>query len=520
MEAPDASAFIKETITRFSRALVLVPSNWEADEVEVLLPDMWDVLRIEDVDERLHPFQESTYRCLVLANRYDGIDLPGEQCEVILISGLPTGTHLQERFLYEAVGAKSVLRERIRTRLMQGMGRATRSRTDHAVVLMAGETLIDFLRDPGNLVGLRAELQAELGYGLYLAQEEYDLAEIVDSFLERDAEWDEAEKYLTSQADEADLMLPAGAEQLHLSALSEIRASEAAWRGEPAQAAAYAQAAVRSLTVGAVAAYRTFWKVLAAHWAAQHASATGDPVDARIAAELGRDAVASARTRAWRPPAPEVAVDADAETLDSRAVRIAAKLQEVARSPRADRYIAKLAADLGSNSAVQFECGIERMGQMLGFEAIRPNLIAAPDGAWRDGGDQILWEAKSEQDADGVISASLVRQANTHPTWVVRELGWEAIDEAVTVLATPRSELDEAATAVAVESLFLLSLEAVRELGEATAALWRELIGEVPGLGLRDTVDRVTRELATRSLDTATLKERLSVNQIASAEPV
>ncbi len=520
MQAADASAFIKETIARFTRALVLVPSNWEAEEVTVLLPEGWDVLRIDDVDERLHPFQESTYRCLVLANRYDGIDLPGDQCEVILISGLPTGTHLQDRFLYEAAGAKSALRERIRTRLMQGMGRATRSRNDHAVVLMAGESLIDFLRDRGNLVGLRAELQAELGYGLYLAQGEHDLNAIIESFLERDADWDEAEQYLTGQADEADLEPPAGAEQLQRSATSEVLASEAAWRGELGQASVHAQAAVRSLTVGAVGAYRTFWKVLAAHWAAQHAEATGDPVDARVAAELGRDAAASARTRAWRPPVPAVAVNADAEALDTRAMRIASKLQEIARSPRGDRYIESLAIELGKDSAPAFERGIERMGQMLGFEAVRPNLTAAPDGAWRDGSDQILWEAKSEQQVDGVVSAGMVRQANTHPTWVRRELDWASNNEAITILVTPRRELDEAATAVANEGLYLMGLDSVRQLGEMTTELWRALIGEVHGLSLRETADRVSRELVNRGLDTDAMRQSLMETPIARANVV
>ena len=107
----------------------------------------------EDVDDRLEPFRSAEACALVLANRYDGIDLPGDACRVILIVGLPTGTHLQERCLFEEVGASSALRERIRTRLMQGMGRATRSRSDRAVVILTGEELLLVFAGPGQPFG-------------------------------------------------------------------------------------------------------------------------------------------------------------------------------------------------------------------------------------------------------------------------------------------------------------------------------------------------------------------------------
>lgn len=519
MQPEESLAFIQRTVARFARALVLVPSQWEADEAEVLLPDGWEVMGIRDVDERLHPFQESTYRALVLANRYDGIDLPGEQCELILVGGLPTGTHLQERFLFATVGAKSALRERIRTRLMQGMGRATRSRTDRAVVLMAGEALVDFLREPANLTGLRPELQAELSYGMYLAREGEDLDAVVDAFVGKSEGWEGAEQYLREEAERAGVDPPDGMAQLEESAPDEVLACEAAWRGDPWEACLRAQAVVRRLTLGSVGPYRTVWKVLAAHWAAQHATATRDAVDVRIAHELARDAQAAARALTWRPALPDVEIPDDAAELDGRSVRLAGLLQRMAGSRRVDRHVQQLEEWISSDSATEFELGIERMGSMLGFDAVRPNTQASPDGAWRDAGDQILWEAKSEQHGNGPLSAEVVRQAGTHPTWVQRELDWQAAEDAIVLVASPRETVDASARAVVPDNVYLVSIEAVRELATATADLWRSLIGAVKGLALSDSAQRIARELAARGLQTGELKDRLAARQIAEIPP-
>jgi hypothetical protein len=153
---------------------------------------------------------------------------------------------------------------------------------------------------------------------------------------------------------------------------------------------------------------------------------------------------------------------------------------------------------------------------MLGFEAVRPNVQAAPDGAWRDGNTEILWEAKSEEDGDGVVSVNTVRQANTHLTWVERELDWESSNDAITVLVTPREKPDEAAIVVATENLYMTGLDSIRQIGEATTELWRTLIGQVHGLSLQETADRVTGELAIRGLDTETLKASLTKVRVAA----
>lgn len=515
-EVPKATETTRTILNESDRALVLVPSNAWKETAKVFLPEDWQVLEWKDVDNKLEPFRRATNSALILANRYDGIDLPGDDCDMILLAGLPRGADLLERFLIETAGAETALRERIRTRLVQGMGRATRSQTDRAVVVLAGEDLVDFLRNPQNLAGLRAEIQAEIEYGIYLATESEDVLPIIQSFLGIEDAWKEAEKYLRQQADEANISPPEGADQLQVSASLEVLASEAAWRGDFGEAAGYGQAAVRQLSGRPVAAYRTFMKVLAANWSAQHARGTGDPLDLRVAAELSRDASASARTREWLPPLPTVDSPAELNEIDGRSVRIAELIMPLHRSKRVDKYINEVEKWVGSTESARYEQGLQRLGEILGFEAIRPGVQASPDSAWRDGDDHILWEAKSEQLVGGSISAKIGRQASSHHRWVQRELDWSAEGTSITYLVSPRQEVDPAAIAVTEDLVYLCDLDSTARLADEAADFWRSLVPRLPGLSSVEIAQLASNELATRNLTAEGIRRRLDGRQIST----
>ena len=128
---------------------------------------------------------------------------------------------IRDRFLAETVAATELLRERIRCRIMQGMGRATRSRTDRATVLLSGQSLIDFLSNPDNQAALRAELQSEIEYALWLASEEHDLRDVIDDFVAGDIA--DLEVHLRDLADQADLSPPPGSDELHVAAGADDR---------------------------------------------------------------------------------------------------------------------------------------------------------------------------------------------------------------------------------------------------------------------------------------------------------
>jgi len=115
------------------RALILVPDDQVKARVREIFAADFPVLEAKDIERSMQPFTtNSDYPVLIVANRWKGIDLPGDDCRMLILVGLPAGAGLQERFLMERLGAASLLRDRIRTRVTQAMGRCTRDETDFA----------------------------------------------------------------------------------------------------------------------------------------------------------------------------------------------------------------------------------------------------------------------------------------------------------------------------------------------------------------------------------------------------
>lgn len=88
---------------------------------------------------------------VVMAQRYDGIDLPDDACRVLIIHGVPQGGSLADRADQAMRPNVAGTRNRIVNRLEQGLGRAVRSPVDFCAVLLVG-------RELGAFIGLRQTL--------------------------------------------------------------------------------------------------------------------------------------------------------------------------------------------------------------------------------------------------------------------------------------------------------------------------------------------------------------------------
>ena len=206
----------KASAKRAHRSLIITPSEREAARAtELFVPEDMPCLGKDDVKSGFEQLTGQENVVLVLANRYDGLDLPDDACRLIILFSLPFRTHLQERFLFETLRAREVLFERIRTRVTQGMGRATRNRRDHAAVIVVGEDLVDFLSRADVRAAMRPELQAEIGLGLAYADQQVDPLDALDAFLTPDhQERADIERYLQEQASNLRVIPPAGSEEL------------------------------------------------------------------------------------------------------------------------------------------------------------------------------------------------------------------------------------------------------------------------------------------------------------------
>ena len=127
-------------------------------------------MTIDHVSDGMEPFATTVHATCGLASRYDGLDLPGNACRVVVLEGKPDQDNLQDRFLSERVRAGAAIAERIRTRAVQGAGRCTRGPNDWAVVVVLGADLTKYLLWPETQRALEPELQAEIQFGVKTAK--------------------------------------------------------------------------------------------------------------------------------------------------------------------------------------------------------------------------------------------------------------------------------------------------------------------------------------------------------------
>ena len=106
------------------RSVVLTPSDQAAQAIVEDIKDSlgYEVYSGRDLEARKAEFVATDYAVAVIANRYDGIDLPNHDCRLIFVEGLPRTVNLQERFFVARMGASLLFNERIQTRVLQAVG--------------------------------------------------------------------------------------------------------------------------------------------------------------------------------------------------------------------------------------------------------------------------------------------------------------------------------------------------------------------------------------------------------------
>ena len=107
---------------------------------------------------------------------------------MLFIWNLPKTTNLQERFLITRMGASKLYAERIRTRIIQAVGRCSRNPSDYSIVCVIGDTIQNDLTKPEKIKQFAPELRAEIQFGLENSVDYSSVDDVIEQardFLER-----------------------------------------------------------------------------------------------------------------------------------------------------------------------------------------------------------------------------------------------------------------------------------------------------------------------------------------------
>ena len=448
-------------LQKINRGLILVPNDKSLQSWTSSLEDTYTILQSTDIEESLENFTKSNKpTVLVLASRYDGIDLPGDDCRFIIIDGMPAGSGLQEKFLLNRIGASSQLRNRIRTRITQAMGRCTRDENDYALVIILSADLTKWCCTSINTQGMHPELQAEIKLGLDNSEVEVDeFVEFGQEFFDQTSNWEEAENEIRDIRDSVERVPDDVAQALAQSMPHEIDYVYQSWNGQYEEAFKKATRVLDSLEGGSqLKPYVTFWYHQAATSAFLAWKESNKNIFRNSAISNLEEALKTSIENNWINklfPFLENSVDENNNLPWLEwFIQISGLLNEWGIvGGKYYQRVAKVQENIKNINAIPFENGLESLGQMLGAKTYKwkKDEQGKPDGLWIFGNlHAFVFEAKTEEGrteetANYGISLGTVTQAGRHEATVRAEKRIPDFVPCSTVLISPRQKLNEAA---------------------------------------------------------------------------
>jgi hypothetical protein len=478
--------FITENINKRDRTLILCPDNQTAEIIKFKLDECGvnhTYYYSGDIEESLDNFIADDKAVLILTNRYDGIDLAEDACRQLIIAGLPAAANLQERFLLSRLGIISILKDRIRTRFTQAAGRCTRGASDYSVVIPIGTDLFKYCQTKENREEMHPELHAELKFGLQQSgdNELNDLSELIDMFMEHGDEWDGAEEEIEYFRDNLVFKEDSRSDVLSSVVKNEVNFQYCLWNKRYDDALTQARKIVDSLSGDEFTDYRALWSYFAGSAALLHAQKSNDSNYLEICDQFFGIATKSSQTISWFSSlhSPKKSTESiDLDLLSGYAIEnIQAHIKKLGLvGPKFEDKINDIRDLISDNSSSNFELGITKLGQLLGFETNHPGSTATPDSVWTlNDNILVLFEAKSEEKDDGSVFVQTCRQAHGHHNWAKENISnYDDFDEKICVVISKKSKL--AAEAVAHSNdLYYIHIDEMREMFETISGIFRRI---------------------------------------------
>lgn len=192
---------VKNYTSHGINVMVLVPS-WERaikwQEIGAL------IIKKTNINDTIESLKTTIAGFYVLVNRYDGVDLSGDMCRVLVIDGYPSFTSYEQ--LYKELRLESVKASLKAQIIEQGLGRAVRSGSDFCTVYLMGKDLLQFIGNKSNLKYFTPVTRKQLKLGLSLLDGESkddSLKTITDTAnlcLIQDNNWREYHSEMLSEA--------------------------------------------------------------------------------------------------------------------------------------------------------------------------------------------------------------------------------------------------------------------------------------------------------------------------------
>lgn len=475
LESAGGDVEATKAILAARKALVMVPTYSRAQKWAgfAAAPDR------DRVTEAVNAFKAGKAPAkLLLAARYDGVDLPGDTCRVMVIDDLPMGVGPLERYLWERLELQNTLRTSIASRIVQSFGRISRGMSDHGVVVLTGDRLVQWLLIPRNAQLLPHFLQKQIKLGYEVsgsADTVEDMSSAIDQILARDQGWISAyDSYMKeAEAESADVDM----ETLVALAKNEAAFSQLMWDRDYVAAAKVLRGTLEDAFK--VSASTGAWHAL---WLG-YAYALANDLDSAL--ELYQRAHSVQKNI---PPIPRDGGEQAAADVPEQLVSVerlfTIRVDSALGLPKSlDGGLAHLD---GSGTSGQTEESLRVLGELLGMTSTRPDKEhgTGPDVLWViEGGPALCIEVKTDKAAYSRYQKKEVGQLGDHIQWVRDHTG---IDSIYPIFVGPIRPATD--TANPPPDFLVIGLDQFKGLAERVVAALRDIAANALPITLRDTV--------------------------------
>lgn len=456
----------QDVSARHLGAVVLTPSN-DARQG-------WaDIARVPDtseaVAEAITVMKVGTDRTpIALANRYDGMDLAGDTCRLLVVDGKPQGRSDYETYRASALIDSGEIASFMAQRIEQGLGRGSRGGGDYCAVVLLRDDLVEWLSRHDLWQYMTTSTRAQIAIGETTSQHLKGLDDLIASVwqcIDRDPDWvqyHQAELYNRIDAEK-----PAAASDSPM--LLERRAYERARLREYATASTILSEAADAEAPALPRDYKAWFLQNAARYAwldGNHDRAI----------ELQKRAYAMNRSL-LRPPVAEDPYIATPGPAHDQASMVLRRIDQYRKPAAYSQYVYGLLRPLVAPNAAytRFELALKDLGEALGFEAERPDNgkrpRKGPDVLWlADDLEAFVIEAKNEKGEAGHLNRSDHGQLLQSCVWFKTHYPDWTYDA---VVALPEARVTES---VDIGTTRALDAAATQSLVDDTLAAIRDII--------------------------------------------
>lgn len=474
------------------KTLILVPTYLRAKKWQVFaeLPPQ------EQITKRVNDFKNSSGTPkMILAARYDGVDLPGDTCRVMIIDDLPMGMGPLERFLWESLRLAHGLRSTIASRIVQSFGRISRGMSDHGIVFLTGKRLIEWLHTPNNRATLPAFLQKQLELGFQISRDATsidDLKDVVVKFFDRNQDWIDIYRQFMEEANAE--KNPPDLERLAKLALSEGECAKHLWNRDYDKAA-------KILACNLNAAFEESQAL-----GAWHALWLGRIYELMKDKDSAQELYVRAHGAANNIPALRSTSGTREKETSRQVLEIEQQFLVRPDSVNPPRRLSQGLVYLnGTGTSSQTEEALRALGEFLGLEATRPEKEhgTGPDVLWVSPGCPALcMEVKSGKDKENYYRKRDMGQLSDHIQWVRNNTEYSEI---IPIFVGPLSKPSESANPS--PEFQLIELDSFKKLGERLIATYNDIANIALPPNLREKIDD---SLKSRQLTWPNLFETLN----------